>query len=265
MKHYLRITTAILAVGMMIGFAGCGNGTKDPSSATEQTTIPATTLAQTTAPSTAAQAPEKTIELSALTPIRENGDDFAGTWKITDGVGDQYENFVYQFDGNGVARLIVGTMGYLQKYQLDTDSKTFTAQLMFGINGAYTYETAADKATITLKNKKSGDTTTLTRLDGYTCIPAGEKGDTDEKLLGAWQDEAGGYLYFDQSGVMYELQKGMTFTFYTYSAKDGVISGSYDMDGKQEINYKYTVSEDALTYNDYKYTRCSATDIKEMD
>ena len=44
-----------------------------------------------------------------------------------------------------------------------------------------------------------------------------------------------------------------------------MISGSYDMDGKQEINYKYTVSEDALTYNDYKYTRCSATDIKEMD
>ena len=265
MKHYLRITTAILAVGMMIGFAGCGNGTKDPSSATEQTTIPATTLAQTTAPSTAAQAPEKTIELSALTPIRENGDDFAGTWKITDGVGDQYENFVYQFDGKNVARMIIGTMGYLQKYQLKPESKSFTTQLMFGINGEYTYEISGDKKTITLKNTKSGDTTTLTKLENYSCVPASEESEIDEKLLGAWQDGDGGYLYFDQSGVMYELQKGMSFTFYTYSAGDGVINGVYNMDGEQKISYKYSVDDATLNYNDYKYTRCSATDIKEME
>ena len=258
MRFYIKLLSAILAAGMAVSFAGCSNGSQSP-------TVPATTAVQTTAPSTAAQELVKTIDLKSLTPFQENGDDFTGAWKITDGAGAQYKNFVYQFDGKNIARLIIGTMGYLQKYQLKPEDKSFTAQMMFGINGEYTYEISGDKKTITLKNKKSGDTTTLTKQENDSCVPSAEKGDIDETLLGAWQDGSGGYLYFDRSGVMYELQKGMSFTFYTYSAKDGVVNGTYDMDGEQKISYKYTFKESNLTYNDCKYTRCSATEIHEME
>ena len=265
MKKSSRLIAAILAAGMLASFAGCQNGSSDQTATTEKVTIPVTTSAETTAPSTSAEELVKTIDLKALTPIYEDGDDFAGSWKITDGAGSQYQSFVYQFDGKNVARLIIGTMGYLQKYQLKPESKSFTTQLMFGINGEYTYEISGDKKTITLKNTKSGETTTLTKQENYSCVPSAEKGDIDEKLLGAWQDGDGGYLYFDRSGVMYELQKGMSFTFYNYSAGDGVINGVYNMDGEQKISYKYSVDDATLNYNDYKYTRCSAADIKEME
>ncbi len=244
MKKSSRLIAAILAAGMLASFAGCQNGSSDQTATTEKVTIPVTTSAETTAPSTSAEELVKTVDLKALTPIYD---------------------FVYQFDGKNVARLIIGTMGYLQKYQLKPESKSFTTQLMFGINGEYTYEISGDKKTITLKNVKSGETTTLTKQENYSCVPSAEKGDIDEKLLGAWQDGDGGYLYFDRSGVMYELQKGMSFTFYNYSAGDGVINGVYNMDGEQKISYKYSVDDATLNYNDYKYTRCSATDIKEME
>ena len=163
MKKLSRLIAAILAAGMLASFAGCQNGSSDRTATTEKVTIPVTTSAETTAPSTSAEELVKTIDLKALTPIYEDGDDFAGSWKITDGVGSQYQSFVYQFDGKNVARMIIGTMGYLQKYQLKPESKSFTTQLMFGINGEYTYEISGDKKTITLKNTKSGETTTLTK------------------------------------------------------------------------------------------------------
>ena len=87
MKKLSRLIAAILAAGMLASFAGCQNGSSDQTATTEKVTIPVTTAAETTASSTSAEELVKTIDLKALTPIYEDGDDFAGSWKITDGVG----------------------------------------------------------------------------------------------------------------------------------------------------------------------------------
>ncbi len=191
----------------------------------------------------------------------ENGDVFAGAWQITDGTGSQLSHMVYLFSGDGSAVLIIGTTGYCETYTLDTDNSEFTCQLMFGINGNYTYK--ADGESIVLTNIDSGETTTITRLASFDMIPLPDSdASIDDELVGAWMSEDGEYFYFDESGIMYQNQYGAVYTYFSYSAKDGKITAVYNA-GSGDITdeYEYSVSGDTLTFDGYEYERTTTDNL----
>ena len=102
----------------------------------------------------------------------------------------------------------------------------------------------------------------MQKLVSFTFIPRAEPdSEIDPALLGAWKDESGGYIYFEDNGIMYETQKAISFTFYTYSAKNGVVDNTYYMLEAEKGSYQYKVDGDKLTYNGYTYTRISADEL----
>ncbi len=252
-KISVKIVSLSFAAALIFAFSGCDNG----SSAAQETTVAATTSAtvETTAPSE-----EKTLE--NLHSYTENRDDFAGAWSITDGSGSQLESFVYIFSGDGEADLVTGTTGYISTYLVDSKKKEFMCQLMYGINGTYTYEKDGDNK-IVLTNTSSSDTTTLTRLDNFSAIPESDgKAKIDSKLVGAWKSESGEYYYFGEDGIMYQNQFSMTFTYYTYSADGGKITAVSDMGvGNQDSEFSYSVNGDTLTLDGYEYSRISVSEL----
>ena len=262
-RMFLKMICAALALCSVLAFASCGDG---KSSATETTTAPATTAVPSiTAPQqTTSGDVKKETDLSKLHGMAEKGDLFSGSWKITEGAGSKLESFVFQFDGDGNAYLMVDTMGFIGTYAIKAENNQdlFITQLMFGLNGKYTYQFSKDKSSVVLTNIKDKTTSTLVKTDSYSCIPAAEDSPSiDEKLLGAWADGNGGYLYFDKKGIMYETQKGLTFTFYNYNAKDGTVTATYKMKTETTETAKYSVKDDTLTYKDYEYKRVSADEL----
>lgn len=234
------------------------------------------------------------IDLSQLhTYDAEDGDYFAGVWQIISGAGSQLENFKYIFDGNGKAILIVGTTGYSGSYtftyeNLDSSDTTedmapvdqygnpveegyddeenkveiFSCQLMFGINGSYTFEFGEDE--IHLTNIDSEEQTVIKKVEDFNVVPTpDENAVIDEKILGAWMSESGEYYYFDKNGVMYNNQYGTMFTYGTYSAVDNKITFTYSMEVDKETtdNYTYSFEGETLVINDYKYNKISADEL----
>ena len=192
----------------------------------------------------------------------ENGNAFAGAWKITEGQGDQFQSFTFVFDGKDNAYMMIGSMGYCGKYELKEDTKTFGTQQAVGLNGTYTYTFSDDNNTVELFDTETKLTTKMQKLVSFTFIPRAEPdSEIDPSLLGAWKDESGGYIYFEDNGIMYETQKAISFTFYTYSAKNGVVDNTYYMLEAEKGSYKYKVDGDKLTYNGYTYTRISADEL----
>lgn len=274
MKNFFtRIICTVLAVCSAMAMAACGNQSKEESSAAAETTA-ATEAAVTAEATAAAEADEPTTvdlanikyeaDLTKLHAPATPGDLFTGYWHITDGAGAQMEHFVFGFDGNKNAYLMMGTMGFIGVYGIHvTDGRdTFSTKLMYGLNGDYTYEFSKDKKSAVLTNIASNKTTTIEKLDSFTCIPKPmENFEIDEKLLGAWADDNGAYLYFGKDGIMYNCQKNIAFTFYTYTASNGKIRAAYSMDTEMEEEDTYSFKDGKLIFNNYPYYRISAENL----
>lgn len=136
------IITTLVCSMLVVTAAGCSNGTNAESSSSTPTETQAT-QAQTTTPEGV------NFSLDALhAPLENPADPFAGYWRIAEGAGSKLESFTFLFNGKGGASIIVGNMGYCGKYSVGTDEstgeETFKCQLMFGINGEYSYTVAED-------------------------------------------------------------------------------------------------------------------------
>lgn len=255
MKKLISSFLAISSIAVILFSAsGCDN---DSSSGSEENT----TAAAATVEATTAATEENVLE--SLHSYKENADDFAGAWKISEGSGSQFESFVYLFDGNGKANLVMGTTGYISTYSASKTDKQLTCQLMYGINGIYDYEKENDD-TIVLTNTSSEETTTLTKIDNFSVLPTAQENPIiDDKLVGAWKSDNGEYFYFDKNGIMYQNQFSMAYTYYTYSAADGKINAVSDMgSGEQNTEYEYTVDGDTLTLNGDAYTKIELSELE---
>ena len=271
-----RFTCMILCGALTLSAAAlsacgqAGDSTK-ASSAVETTAAPATGAAPTsdnpagTEAASAATAPAATeTDLSKLFKVINHDTPLAGTWQIAEGAGSQFEHFYYLFDGEGTAYLLVGTMGYIAPYKLSKseDKDVITCQMMFGINGTYTIENEEGVPGTKLIDTKTTETLNLSFAGDYSAVPdAPESPEIDEAILGAWRDDHGETLYFDKNGIFLDLQEGMAFTFYTYSAKDGKITQTYTMTEPITETASYSLEDDTLTYNGYEYKRISADEI----
>ena len=256
MKRLLiKLTCAALALCSVLTLSACGKDEvpQESSAATADTAAVATTAAASSAQTDA--------DLGKLhQPVANSDDPFAGFWKITGGVGSDLTHIVYSFDGTKRARLLIGTMGFCGLYELkNKDGKdVFITQLMFGLNGTYTYQFSDDKKTVVLTNIDEETTTTMERQESFSSLPEPVKSPKlDKALLGAWEDDNDEQLYFGSDGVMYNTLKDFSFTFYTYSAADGVIECTYTMREATTEKNTYQVNGDTLTYNGYAYKRIS--------
>ena len=251
-----KILSFILTCGIILSFTGCGENTEN-SEIIETTSL----VDENTVKVNDIKADLNSLQTYDL----ENGNEFAGAWKITDGEGSQYESFVYLFDGEKYASIVIDTMGYIGKYTISTDDEgkeIFSAQLMFGINGNYTFEISEDKNTIILTNEETQAETTLERIASFNCIPIpDENAKIDTNLLGAWKSDDGEYYYFDESGIMYQNQYGSIFTYFTYSAENSVITATYSMGEEETDTYEYSIQGNTLTLNGYTYKKIPASEL----
>lgn len=202
---------------------------------------------------------ESKFSLEALHAPKENSaDPFVGYWKIVDGAGSQLENFIFLFNGKGNASIIIGNMGYCSAYTISTDQQTgeetFKCQLMFGINGEYSYVVGEDGNKITITN--NGEDSVLERVENPSFVPtAPENPQIDKKLVGAWDSGTGLYYYFGEDGRMYCNSYGTTFTYYTYNAKLDKVTAVYDMGGEQTDTYDYSFDGNDLVLEGMNYTQ----------
>jgi len=261
-KFFTRmLCTALVLCSVLICVACSKQEKENPSAAA--TTIAETTAAPATDEPTTDDPADIKIEadLTKLHAPAASGDLFTGYWHITNGDGAQFEHFVFGFDGNKNAYLLMGTMGFIGVYDIHVidGMDLFSTKLMYGLNGDYTYEFSKDKKTVVLTNIATNQPTTIEKLDSFSSIPAPmDSFETDEKLLGAWADDKGEYLYFGKDGIMYSCQKNIAFTFFSYTASDGNIHALYSMNEETEENDTYSFKGDKLIFNNYEYSRISA-------
>lgn len=259
MNKIIKILSAAAIASIVLTFTACGENT---SSKSEPTTEIQTTAAQSDAATDTEMKTE--TDLSALHKINtESGDDFAGAWKITDGIGAGLKSFTFEFDGNKKAYLIIDNVGYIGNYAFEEKDgqKTFNTQLLFGLDGSYTYEFSDDKNTVILTNIENKSTTTMEKVEIANCIPSPQENpETDEALLGAWQGESGETVYFDKNGIMYD-SFSFQFTFSNYSVQDSTITSTYVMKEETTDTYTYSVDGDKLKLNGDQYIRISADTI----
>lgn len=263
MKRFFCVILAALAACCAVSLSGCGDkGSAAPdtaATAAEETTQITPVYADDSADG---DGNEKFSELLELHKINYEGDKLAGAWTITEGVGSKLKSFVFLFDGSSKhSYLMCGSMGYIAAYKLD--GNTLEAEMMFGLNGNYNCEFSDDGMTATLTNTKTNDTTTMQKIVSYDYIPMppAEK-KIDEKLIGAWKDPDNEFLYFDENGIMYQTQEGVSFTFYTYSAQNGKLRLTYNMPDEISETKDYKLSGDKLTLDSYDYERISPDELK---
>lgn len=252
-KAYTKsIVATILCSMLAVTAVGCSdNGAQ--SSAQAETQVQSTTQAETNAPG----ATNFSLE-NIHAPKENSADPFVGYWKISEGAGSNLENFIFLFNGKGNASLIIGNMGYCSTYSVGTDEQTgeetFKCQLMFGINGDYSYVVADDGKKITITN--NGEDSVLERIDNPSFVPSTpENPQIDKKLVGAWDSGTGLYYYFGEDGRMYCNSYGTTFTYYTYNSKLNKVTAVYDMDGEQTDTYDYSFDGNDLVFDGMKYTQ----------
>ena len=244
---------AVLALIAVLSLAACGDKSSSDSKSSAQSSD-----------ASSASPVSNGTELSKLHQLSSPGDIFTGYWKITEGTGSNLKSFVYCFDGEKKAYLMVGTMGYFGTYDLTVkDGKDlFVTQLVFGLDGEYTYKFSDDNKSVVLTNIADNSTSTLQKLDSFTSIPAApENPQIDEAILGAWLDDTGAYLYFGKDGIMYSAQNNINFTFYTYSAADGKIFAVSSMTEEIEDSFTYEVKGSTLVFNRYEYKKISTDEL----
>lgn len=262
-KVFCKIMALTIAVSSVATFVGCGTN-----SSSENSTSTTTAIVETTAQN------DENFDMKSLhTFDAESSDPFAGVWHITAGEGISFKNFQYLFDGNGKGSMVIDNMGYCQDYGVTQDStqegaegkSTFTCQFMFGINGVYTYEFSDSNSKVVLTNISSNKTTTMEKLVAYDFVPIPDaKPVVDNDLVGAWKSDSGEYYYFSKDGLMYHNQYGTIFTYYSYSAKENVITATYKMKDEVTETYDYTVDGDKLTMNNFEYTRISTSELDKF-
>lgn len=262
----LLLVCTIAASGMLL--CACGNeDNKDKQKSSSQTAD--TTFA---AKSTADQSENAEVDLMKLHGISDNiENDFAGSWQIIDGEGKQYKDFVYMFDGTTEAILMTGSVGHIAVYSVEdkTDDKgnkqtVFTAQMVFGINGKYTFKFSADKQQVVLTSLDDNKTTTMKKLASYEYIPIPDSNPKISKnLLGAWKGDDGEMMYFNESGIMYDVMTGINFYFATYSADGKKASWTYSYSNSKikKESAEYSVKGDTLTFNGHDYKRVSPSEL----
>ena len=260
MKLIIKILCAVLALSSIAVFAGCGE---------DDDSLVATTSAIVETTEDSKMNVSDQADLSKLHAINYEGDEFAGAWQIVDGVGAKYKSFVYVFDGNKKAYLVIGTTGYIENYGIEDKAddsgnvvSTLTVQLMFGINGEYTYQFSEDKNELVLTNIKTKKTSTLKKLATFSYVPIPDPEPViDETLLGAWKDDSGEYYYFDKSGIMYNSY-GVTFMFAKYSAKDGKITYTFTSNKEESNTVDYKVNGETLTFNGNPFKKIKVDELK---
>lgn len=259
MKISSRIISLSLAALAVFSFASCSND-KNSSSGTENTSAVTETSADK---ETAAASSNREVNLSELHSVNYDGDDFAGAWHITEREGGEtYQSFTYVFDGSGTSYLIMGSTGYISTYKINPDLNQMATQMVFGLNGKYVYEFSDDKNTVTLTDSETKSVIKLEKYMSFSFIPLPEPDSKiDSGLVGAWKDDSGGFLYFDDQGIMYETQKGVSFTYYSYSAEDGKINTKCYMPDETKATVEYSLDGDTLTYNSYKYEKIPASEL----
>ncbi len=253
-RFFTKAIIAVLVCSVLAAaFAGCANNNETSSAETQ--------------PSAGSQptAQEEKFSLEAIhAPVENPNDPFSGYWKIAEGAGSNLSSFVYLFNGNKMASIIVGNMGYCSSYSIGKDEKTgedtFKTQLMFGINGEYTYKVSDDGNKITITS--DGEDSVLERLESTDFVTAPPKtAEVDEKLTGAWKSDLGIYYYFGEDGRMYSNSYGATFTYYTYFAKDNKVTAAYDMGGEQTETYEYSFDGEKLIFDGTDYTRINPDEL----
>lgn len=252
----------MLVLLSLAAFSGCGDDAQSPNASD------ATTIAQSTSPDNVKFDP---ASLHAFD--KDSEDPFAGVWQITDGDGAQFKAFRYMFDGDGGAVLFTGNTGYTAKYGTGTDSSgkaTVKAQMMFGINGEYTYEFNESGDAAVLSDSDSGQSLTIKKVENYSPLPTPDKNPAiDEKILGAWKSEDGEYYYFGDDGIMYQNLYNTMFTYAAYSVKNGEINARYSSGADENESgsaastdaYSYTADGDTLTLNGYEYNRIDVSEL----
>jgi hypothetical protein len=250
MKNLFCKATSIILLSAIavISFAGCGKEESSSSSEITESTVSETNANDTLKIET---------DIAALHSYDdENGNAFAGAWRIDSGVGEDLNSFMYLFDGDGKADLIIDNVGYCGEYALTSSS--FVCQLMVGINGTYTYKIGDNQ--IILTNIETSEQTTLVKIDDFNMLPNPiENPIIDEELLGAWKSEDGEFYYFDKQGIMYHNQFGTIYNYGTYSAKDGVLNSTYKMYDDVDEDSEYSIEGDTLKIGEYEYTKISAS------
>ncbi len=266
-----KFVCAALALITALSLSACGEksssgaGASSGASQASAASSGQASAASSVSGSVASSAEIKTeTDLTKLHQLTSPGDAFTGYWKITEGAGSNLKSFVFCFDGAKNAYLMAGTMGYIGAYDLSVKNgeNVFTTQLVFGLDGDYTYSFYKDNQLVELKNVADSTTTTMEKIESFSSVPeAPENPQIDEAILGAWLDDTGAYLYFGKDGVMYSAQKNINYTFYTYSAADGKINAVYSMTEAADESSTYEVKGDTLIYNRYEYKRISADEL----
>lgn len=257
-----KIVSLLLIAVTASAFSGCGDNSS--SSSENQNTTAETTVVETTQASTSNGNSENTNTNLPFPKYAEDGDDFTGAWKITEGEGSQYSSFIFSFNGEGRAAMVIDNAGYFGKYEIEVKNgkNTFTTQMIFGLNGEYTYKLSDDKKTITLTKNEDNSTTTMQKLESFNCVPNVENTVIDEELLGAWKSEDEEIFYFDESGIMYHNQYNTMFNYAAYSAEDSKITATYSMGGEMTDEYEYSLEGNTLRLNGYEYERISLSEVE---
>ena len=263
MKKIYIASALLLAVTAL--FSGCGDDGENSSNNTSQTSQITQAAQSDTQSSTEKNGTDLSFGESELpfASVYENGDDFVGAWKIVDGTGSQFEPFAFCFNGDGKGALAIDNAGYYAKYEIKEENgkKTFTSQMLFGINGEYTYSITDDKSKITLTKTDDNSKLTMQRIENFNCKPELNDAKVDENLVGAWKSEDEEYFYFDESGLMYQNQYNTMFTYAAYSAEDSVLTADYSMEGEMSDEYEYKVDGDTLTLIGFSYERIDVSEL----
>lgn len=251
MKNTLiKILSLVLAVSAVCVFAGCDD---EQDASSESTTSQTESSVSTT--------DDLETDIKALHYFDAESDDpFAGAWKITEGVGSDLSSFVFLFDGTETASIIIGTTGYVESYTVEETKNTFSTQLLFGLNGIYSYEFSNENTKVKLTNTDDKSTTTMEKLVSFDCIPIPDaEPKIDEAILGAWKSADGDTLYFDKNGIMYENFLG--FKYSKYSAENSVVTSTYTELEDATEEYEYSMNGDILTFNNCEYSRIPASEL----
>lgn len=263
MKKIYIVMALLLAVTALL--SGCGDDGENSSGNTSQTSQTTQATQSDAESSTEKNGTDLSFGESELpfASVDEDGDEFVGAWKIVDGTGSQFENFAFCFNGEGKAALAIDNTGYYAKYEIKEENgkKTFTSQMLFGINGEYTYSISDDKSKITLTKTDDNSKLTMQRIENFNCIPELNDAKVDENLVGAWKSEDEEYFYFDESGLMYQNQYNTMFTYAEYSAENSVLTAKYSMEGEMSDEYDYKVDGDTLTLNGFSYERIDESEL----
>lgn len=233
-----KIIALVLSILMIISVAALGGCNKTEATPTEPST-------EATQPETADPSSEELGEYFAK--FTEGDNPIYGTWQL-----DDYSYLSFIFRNDNLAEMVMGTEGDFTALKIDEQNKTLTVQFIIGLNGTYSYTVSDDGKILSLK--QGSNTTILKRAKDYNIIPkAPKKPKVDSSILGWWQSETELIYYFGADGIMYSNHISME-TGYTYTAKNGKITATYQYGGdvKTELSYEYKDGTLTIDGNEYK-------------